>query len=177
MKKQILTILGVCYVCFALTLAQSSAVNSLNRTSSTQRNQNYLEQEDNGGDRYSQRLPRPPRTPEVERHFGWRPEYTDTQAGTQATEKAVTPIFQPNCMILWTAEWCLACKSMYPIVKILQAEGYTVYTLDYDKNKKLAKKMRIQSLPTTLIRRDGVEVTRRVGSVTLDEIKKTLTKN
>ncbi len=86
-------------------------------------------------------------------------------------------VFQPNCMILWTAEWCPACKSMYPIARILQAEGYTVYILDYDKNKALAKEMRVRSLPTTLIRRGGVEVTRRVGHVTLDEIKKTLTKN
>ncbi len=86
-------------------------------------------------------------------------------------------VFQPNCMILWTAEWCPACKGMYPIARILQAEGYTVYILDYDRNKKLASEMRVRSLPTTLIRRNGVEVTRRVGHVTLDEIKKTLTKN
>jgi thiol-disulfide isomerase/thioredoxin len=139
-----------------------------------------MEQEDRRGDGYSQRLPGSQRSPEAERQFGWRPEYLNKRTNdTQAIETTAvtTPVFQPNCMILWTAEWCPACKSMYPIAKILQAEGYAVYVLDIDKNKKLAKEMRIQYLPTTLIRHRGVEVTRRTGVVTMDEIKKTLTKN
>jgi thioredoxin 1 len=136
-----------------------------------------LEQENRRGDGYSQRLPGPARSSEAERQFGWRPEYLQEAKDEAAEPQAVTPIFQPNCMILWTAEWCPSCKSMYPIAKILQAEGYTVYVLDLDKNKKLAKEMRIQAVPTTLIRRDGVEVTRRIGTVALAEIKRTLTKN
>ncbi len=156
---------------FAL-VAASGAFNSLHKPSSIQGNQDYLEQENRGGDRYSQRLPGPPRSAQT-----GRPESDKQASNTQAIEKAVTPVFQPNCMILWTAKWCPACKGMYPIARILQAEGYAVYILDYDRNKKLASEMRVRSLPTTLIRRDGVEVTRRVGHVTLDEIKKTLTKN
>ena len=159
-------------------VAASGAFNPLHKPGYIQWNENHLERENYRGYELSQRLPGPSRSAQAERQFGRRPEYTNKQANnTQAIEKAVTPVFQPNCMILWTAEWCPACKSMYPIARILQAEGYTVYILDYDKNKKLAGAMQVRSLPTTLIRRDGVEVTRRVGRVTLDEIKKTLTKN
>jgi len=66
---------------------------------------------------------------------------------------------------------------MYIRAKILQAEDYAVYILDIDQNKALAKKMRVQYLPTTLIRRYGVEITRRTGIVTVDEIKRDLKKN
>lgn len=179
MKKHILSILGVAYVCFALIMATSSQTIPLNSDGSIQGHQDRLEQENRRSDGYSQRLHGPSRSAQAERHFGWRPEYiqsANAEAATEAT--AITsPVFQPNCMILWTAEWCPACKSMYPIAKMLQAEGYTVYILDFDKNKALAKKMRVQYLPTTLIRRYGVEVTRRTGVVTLEEIKKTLTRN
>lgn len=173
MKKQIFTILGVCYVCLAL-MASSNSFNSINVDRPLQGNTDRVEQEDRGGNGYSQRLSRPPRPPQAERQFGWRPEYLPT---AEATTEAAAIILQPNCMILWTAEWCPACKSMYPIAKILQAEGYTVYVFDFDKNKKLANAMRIKAVPTTLIRQNGVEITRRIGTVTLNEIKKTLTKN
>lgn len=172
MKKQIFTILGVCYVCFALISASSQIV-QVDRDGPVQGYQDRVEQEDQRGDGYSQRLPGPPRSAQAERQSGWRPEYLQTAKVVET----LAPVFQPNCMILWTAEWCPNCKSMYPIARILQAEGYAVYVMDLDKNKKLAKTMRIQAVPTTLIRQHGVEVTRRIGTITLDEIKKTLTRN
>lgn len=161
---------------FAL-VAANNQIASINRNWSLQGHQDRVEQEDRGGNGYSPRLSGPARSAQAERQFGWRPEYRQ-QAKEEASEaQGVRPVFQPNCLIVWTAAWCPACKSMYPIAKILQAEGYAVYVLDFDKNKKLAKEMRIYALPTILIRQSGVEVTRQIGTVTLDEIKKTLTKN
>jgi thioredoxin 1 len=177
MKKHILSILGVAYVCFALIMATNSQTFSSNGDRPLERHQDRMERENYRGDGYSQRLPGPSGSSQAERQFGWRPEYIQRAKEEAVETQAVTPVFQPNCMILWTAEWCPSCKSMYPIAKILQAEGYAVYVMDLDKNKKLAKEMRIRAVPTTLIRRDGVEVARRIGTTTLDEIKRTLTKN
>jgi hypothetical protein len=66
---------------------------------------------------------------------------------------------------------------MYPIIKKLEAEGYTVHILDYDKNKKLAARWNITKLPTTLIRRDSVVTVRHVGIVSVSTVKKDLKKN
>lgn len=170
MKKQIHTFLGVCCVVFIFALASSGTFASLDRTSHLQGHQDCVEQEDRGSNGHSQRLSGPSRPSEA--------EYTPQEAAKTPAEAEVgTLFFQPNCMILWTAEWCPACKSMYPVAKILQAEGYTVYILDYDQNKALAKKMRVQYFPTTLIHRYSVEVTRRTGIITLEEIKRDLKKN
>ena len=177
MKKHIFSILGVAYVCYALIISTNSQIASINVDCPLEGHQDRVEQEDRRGDGYSQRLSGPPRTTEAERQFGWRPEYLQQAKEEAAKTQAVTPIFQPNCLILWTADWCPSCKSMYPIAKILQAEGYTVYVLDYDEHKGLAHAMRIHTLPTTLIWQNGVEVTRRTGTITLDEIKKHLKKN
>lgn len=86
-------------------------------------------------------------------------------------------ITKSNCLVLWAADWCPACKKMYPIVKKLKAEGYNVYIMDYDENREVAKELGIDRLPTTLIFRDGAVVARHVGVTSAETIKKDLKKN
>ncbi|KPK55011.1 MAG: hypothetical protein AMS22_05065 [Thiotrichales bacterium SG8_50] len=89
----------------------------------------------------------------------------------------VTENWAPNCLVLWTSKWCASCKKMEPIVEALRKEGYTVYVYDYDKSRKLARKMGVRTLPTAVIYQDEEEVTRHVGVVTKEELLKTLRKN
>lgn len=185
MKMKIINFLGVCYVVFAL-VATSGAITSLHRSSSVQGNQDYLEQENHGGDQHSQRLfgyegLQEGFAPRDDGRYGWVPIQAIAPAA-EAREARMTladlmDVYQPNCMIVWTADWCPACKKMYPVIKKLEANGYAVYVLDYDKNRALALKMGVKSLPTTIIREGGMEVARHVGPVSAITIKKDLRKN
>jgi thioredoxin 1 len=84
---------------------------------------------------------------------------------------------EPNCVVLWTAKWCASCKKMKPVIKQLSEEGYAVHVLDYDENRKDAKRMDIRTLPTVIIRENGKEVARHVKVVSKNKILKTLKKN
>jgi thioredoxin 1 len=190
MKKRIFSTLGVCYVCFALVMASGSATNSLHKSGSVPGQENYLEQENYGGDRHSQRLfgheglQRGPERydPRDDGRYARLPDRQIAQgAKTQKTGEPVIddPMkdFAPNCLVMWTADWCSACKKMYPIIQQLRQEGYTVYILDYDKYSELARKLEIKALPTTLILKDGLIIVRQSGVISARTIKKVLRKN
>jgi thioredoxin-like negative regulator of GroEL len=66
---------------------------------------------------------------------------------------------------------------MKPVIKQLSEEGYAVHVLDYDENRKDAKRMDIRTLPTVIIRENGKEVARHVKVVSKNKILKTLKKN
>jgi thioredoxin 1 len=114
---------------------------------------------------------------------GWLPVQAKlTQPISGETVAAIvqedrTKNFLPNCMILWTAEWCSSCKNMYPVVESLREDGYTVYVLDYDENRALGRKTGVKSLPTSIIWEDKEEVKRHVGVVSEEKILETLKKN
>ncbi len=64
------------------------------------------------------------------------------------------------------AEWCGPCKSQAPILKEVATElGDTVriIKIDVDKNPEIAQQYRIQSVPTIMIFRNGVNTVRQSG--------------
>lgn len=106
---------------------------------------------------------------------GWiPPEQTATVVVDEVT---LLKKLEPNCMVLWTAKWCSSCKKMKPIVKQLREEGYAVYVLDYDENRKDAQQLNVRTFPTIIIRENGREVARHVKVVSKDKILKALKKN
>lgn len=73
--------------------------------------------------------------------------------------------------LFFSAQWCIACKRMYPTVKKLQDEGFKIEIIDTDKNKPLAKQYGVDALPTLVIL-DGEKVVEKfVGIVSEDRIK------
>ena len=78
---------------------------------------------------------------------------------------------------MFSSPGCGACNTMYPVVKDLEAQGYTVYILDYTDYKTLAKKWKVHALPTIFIRENGKEVKKFAGIVPEERIKKYLKKN
>lgn len=161
MKRAILSFLAVCYISFALIMATQGSIATLNRASiiNSQNNQ-----------------------PMRLRH-GWSPLQARKSNNAQKeipvplTQNEVTKDFKPNCLIFWSAEWCISCKQMYKTVTQLQKEGYVVYILDYDENRELGSEWGIRTLPTSIIWEDGEEVARHIGVIGVDNIKKTLKKN
>lgn len=77
-------------------------------------------------------------------------------------------------LLEFSATWCAPCKKMVPAVKQLIEEGYTVQTINADKQPELAQKYNITSLPTSIVLRDGKETERIVGLTTVEELRKRL---
>ena len=64
------------------------------------------------------------------------------------------------------ATWCKPCIMIAPIIRDLadDMDGKAkICKLDIDKNKKVAQKLRVRSIPTLIIFKNGKEVDRIVG--------------
>lgn len=79
-------------------------------------------------------------------------------------------------IIYFKATWCSGCQGMKATIEQLQKEGYEIQIIDADKDKKLAKKYNIESVPTIIIIQDDKEVDRVVGKILADDLRKRLTK-
>ncbi|MXV38929.1 thioredoxin [Flavobacteriaceae bacterium Ap0902] len=72
------------------------------------------------------------------------------------------------------ADWCEPCKMMTPILNELKEkfdDQITIVKIDIEKNKEFAAKHMIQSVPTLIIFKDGVEQWRRLGVSKLIELE------
>ena len=67
-------------------------------------------------------------------------------------------------LIDFTADWCGPCQEMKPIVRQLQAAGYPVREVNVDRDRALAAKYRVTSIPCFVMVVDGQEVERQVGA-------------
>jgi len=67
-------------------------------------------------------------------------------------------------IIYFTAEWCGPCKMIRPMIQELIGERLEISIVDIDQNQQLAMQYKIQSVPTFIFMKDGVEVSRKVGA-------------
>lgn len=73
------------------------------------------------------------------------------------------------------ADWCYPCKVLSPIVAevaIDMAGRVTVYKVNVDNAKGLARSLKIDRLPTLILFKDGKEIKRITGLVEKTEILK-----
>ncbi len=97
-----------------------------------------------------------------------------TDANFDTTIKA-NPIVAVDC---WAA-WCYPCRMIAPIVEELAKEygsAMTFAKLNVDENPSTAMKYSIQSIPTILIIKNGVEAERIIGAVPKEQIEAVLKK-
>jgi thioredoxin 1 len=69
-------------------------------------------------------------------------------------------------LVDFNAPWCRPCCMQEPIVRALEEEYkgmVTVTMLNIDKHQEIALKLGIQSIPTIIIFKDGIEKKRFVG--------------
>jgi thioredoxin 1 len=69
-------------------------------------------------------------------------------------------------LVDFDAPWCRPCRTQEPIIRALEKEFQglaTVTVLDVDKHQEVALGMGIQSIPTIIIFKDGVEKKRFIG--------------
>ena len=74
------------------------------------------------------------------------------------------------------AEWCGPCHALTPVLDELAGENgeLRIAKLDVQSNPEVANRFEIQSLPTLIIFRDGVPVSRQFGAKSLQQLKNAL---
>ncbi len=74
----------------------------------------------------------------------------------------------PDGIVLeFSSQNCGPCRAMAPIVHQLQQQGYAIRTVDIDRERELARRFRVERVPTTVLLIGGKERQRYIGR--LDE--------
>ena len=80
-------------------------------------------------------------------------------------------------LVHFYAEWCGPCKMMKPILLDVAeriGDKATIISVDIDKEKELATKHRIQSVPTLIIYKNGKQLWRQSGIISANALTKLL---
>ena len=82
-------------------------------------------------------------------------------------------------LVEFYASWCPHCRAMMPVVeqvKELLDGRVKVYQFDIDENKEWADDLKVESIPTFIVYRDGVEMWRQSGEMAADVLLTTIQK-
>lgn len=74
----------------------------------------------------------------------------------------------PVVVVEFYASWCPHCQRMMPVVdqiKQLLGDRATVHQFDIDENQSLADTTGVESIPTFIIYKNGVEVWKQSGEM------------
>ena len=72
-------------------------------------------------------------------------------------------------ILYFSAAWCGPCKTLGPIME--SASGQVNYQkVDVDNNPELSAKYGIRNIPTMVLVENGVEIRRKVGVLTKEQI-------
>ncbi len=76
------------------------------------------------------------------------------------------------------AEWCGPCRMVAPVLDELSNEltDVKIKKLNVDLNQATAQALGIQSIPTLLLYKDGVQVDKAIGALPKPQIKKFIEK-
>lgn len=112
-----------------------------------------------------------------------KPEGSSRSAGPDVlTDANFDAAIKANSLVVvdcWAA-WCYPCRMIAPIVEELASEYGSVATfwkLNVDENPSTAMRYDIQSIPTILIIKNGIEVDRIIGVVPKMQIETVLKKH
>ena len=74
-------------------------------------------------------------------------------------------------LVDFSAEWCPPCKKMNPLVQELEKQHYIVVKVDGGSQTTLCKQLKVSGFPTFIIYKNGVEVKRASGLLTMKQLK------
>ena len=79
-------------------------------------------------------------------------------------------------LVKFAATWCAPCKIVARTIERVKSEFTDVkfQDVDVDDHPNLAKDYKIRSVPTVILFRNGEEITRLVGSIKVDALRKSL---
>lgn len=79
----------------------------------------------------------------------------------------------PVVMVEFYATWCPHCQKMMPVVekvKMLLEGTDNVFQIDIDKEEALSDAQKVETIPTFIVYKDGVEVWRHSGEIEADKL-------
>lgn len=128
------------------------------------------------------------------KHF-WRPALLiglkQTPQSTQQTsfikdsdtmgfvDDVITPSHQHFVLVDFWADWCQPCKQLTPTLESIISDykgAITLVKINVDDNQQLAAQLRIQSLPTVMLFKDGRPVDGFAGNLPKNSIEQFLSK-
>ena len=83
-------------------------------------------------------------------------------------------------LVDFSAEWCGPCKMMKPVLeqlKVKMDDKIRIIKIDVDKNRELAGKYRIQSVPTLMLFQNGAAKWSGVGVMTSNYLENVIVNN
>jgi len=83
---------------------------------------------------------------------------------------AAIPAVGETVLLDFSASWCGPCRSMQPVVEQLAKEGYPVRQVDFDRNRELANRYQVSSIPCFVMIVNDKEVDRVVGTTSRDNL-------
>ncbi len=102
------------------------------------------------------------------------PSFRPPSTQTAPPQVNPPPLAEPGDGLLvmaFTSTWCGPCARIQPALQALEAEGIAVQYVDYDTDRPLALAHNVTTLPTTIVLERGIEISRRVGVIPLDELR------
>lgn len=99
--------------------------------------------------------------------------------GTKQWQNEVINSEKPVFVDFW-AEWCGPCRMVSPTVEQLSSEyegKVNFVKVNVDKNKELASKYNISSIPTLAIFNDGKIIAQQAGAASKESIRTYIDKN
>ncbi|SMP39357.1 Thioredoxin [Neorhodopirellula lusitana] len=90
---------------------------------------------------------------------------------------AANAVFADAVLMEFSSDHCPPCRAMQPIVSELIARGVPVRQVDVQAEPQLTQRFQVRSTPTYVILRDGKEVTRLMGTQSINQLRAALQQN
>ncbi|WP_146579086.1 trypsin-like peptidase domain-containing protein [Neorhodopirellula pilleata] len=84
------------------------------------------------------------------------------------------PLMADAILMEFSSEHCPPCRAMQPVVSELIARGVPVRQVDVAAEPQLTRRFQIRSTPTYVVVRDGQEVTRLLGTQSIEQLRDAL---
>jgi thioredoxin 1 len=72
------------------------------------------------------------------------------------------------------ADWCGPCKMLSKTIENLKHNEVPIREVDIDEQTDLAVQYNIRSVPTMVLLKDGAEISRVTGAISLEKVKEFL---